>query len=97
MKVGVASDLAGFRMKESMRAQADADLAPLELAALNGTLKDEQFCFICGEAGTVLYCCCTLDFPAGRGAWASKGRSPSTDSSLGTVDHGDAYHPRSTF
>lgn len=22
-----------------------------ELAALNGTLKDEQFCFICGEAG----------------------------------------------
>jgi hypothetical protein len=28
-----------------------------ELAALNGTLKDEQFCFICGEAGTVLYCC----------------------------------------
>jgi hypothetical protein len=38
-----------------------------ELAALNGTLKDEQFCFICGEAGTALYCnalhcwyhCCT--------------------------------------
>ena len=28
-----------------------------ELAALNGTLKDEQFCFICGEAGTALYCC----------------------------------------
>jgi splicing factor 1 len=22
-----------------------------ELAALNGTLKDEQFCFICGESG----------------------------------------------
>lgn len=22
-----------------------------ELASLNGTLKDEQFCFICGESG----------------------------------------------
>lgn len=22
-----------------------------ELAALNGTLKDEQYCFICGESG----------------------------------------------
>lgn len=23
-----------------------------ELAALNGTLKDEEYCFICGESGT---------------------------------------------
>jgi hypothetical protein len=49
-----------------------------ELAALNGTLKDEEYCFVCGETGG--WCCCwrnvllllRFSFPAvflGRSGW----------------------------